>query len=164
MPPAAIRGSCTGCTDQGNQAHRSGFFPPVVASGFKSFCNNRIHANLCTFEGKLQVGNHMHHGDAAFLQPGSPGSRVTCAGEHDAHAFFCDDVHVLFNIRIEQRHIHTKRLVGGQFAFADLFAQHLGIHTSCANQTQTTGIADCRSQFPAAAPDHTALYDGKFNS
>jgi hypothetical protein len=48
------------------------------------------------------------------------------------------------------------------FALTNMVAQDIGIHTAAANQTQSAGIAYGRSQFPAAAPDHPALNDGKF--
>src|SRR5574343_1483838 len=92
-----------------------------------------------------------------------PCSWIARRGKHNFNALFDDDGHVLFDIRVEQGHVDTKRFIGGGFAFADMFAQNIWVHTARANQSQSTGIAHCSRQFPATAPNHTDLYNGILN-
>jgi hypothetical protein len=48
------------------------------------------------------------------------------------------------------------------FTLAYVVPQNIRIHTATAYQAQSAGITNGRSQFPAAAPYHPTLNDGKF--
>ena len=128
-----------------NQHQGGGFFSSVVTSGLEAFRHNGINARRLSFEGKLGVGNHMHYCNSLRLEFSSPGGWIPGRGEHDFHTTFDNDLHVFLDVRVEQRHIHSKRLSGSGFALSNLFTEHFRIHRSGAEQTKSAGIAHCRS-------------------
>ena len=145
-----------------DQAERRRLFASVMPSGFKAFGNNGIDTCLFTFDGKQGAAYHMDDCHTMFFQERSPFLRTSGRGEDYFYFFFHQNIHQALYFRVHQRNVHSERFVGSRFTFADMFAQHVGMHRTGAEQSQSPGIADSRSQSPTAAPNHPTLYNGVF--
>src|SRR5690606_490657 len=105
----------------------------------------------------------MDNGDTTLLQLAGPCCRVARGGEHDLDPLFKYDIDAFIHLRIEQRHIYTKRVLRIRFALLDVFPQHLWVHRPGADKAESARIANCGGEAPTATPDHPSLNDRKLN-
>src|SRR5690606_36242598 len=84
--------------------------------------------------------------------------------EDNLHLFFDQDFYQLVNVRIKQRYVHAKWLCGVLLTRPDMLPEYFRIHRARAEQAQTTGVANCCCEAPAATPNHPGLDDRILNS
>ena len=127
-----------------------------MSAGLKALADDGIDTGFLTLPGKFRGRNDVCHGDAVFFQERRPGLRIPGGGKDNFHAFVHNQMHQFLYLRIHQRDVYAKRLVGCLAAFLDMLAERFRMHGTRPNQTQTAGVTDGRSQTPTATPNHTA--------